>query len=108
MNQNALAFSHAASHSMPHSHSRLKPKTKGKKITAKTRKQRKLEDIAQKNHWVSAIKVVEGQLKEAYRRFNEVTDPDLVDSSIFEINALQAQHNYLTRKLRAISHGSSS
>ncbi|MDL2288845.1 YaaL family protein [Oscillospiraceae bacterium OttesenSCG-928-F05] len=32
--------------------------------------------------------------------FNMASDPDLVESSVFEINALQARYNYLLRRIR--------
>ncbi len=37
------------------------------------------------------------QLKEAYDRFNYVCEPELVEASIFEINALKAKYDYLLR-----------
>ena len=37
------------------------------------------------------------QLKEAYERFNSACEPELVEASIFEINALKAKYDYLLR-----------
>ena len=37
------------------------------------------------------------QLKEAYERFNYACEPELVEASIFEINALKAKYDYLLR-----------
>ncbi len=37
------------------------------------------------------------QLKEAYDRFNYACEPELVEASIFEINALKAKYDYLLR-----------
>jgi hypothetical protein len=39
-------------------------------------------------------------LANAYDRFNFVSDPELVDASIYEINSLKAKYNYLFRKLK--------
>ncbi len=39
-------------------------------------------------------------LAQAYDRFNSATEPELVDSSIFEINAAQARYNYLIRAIK--------
>ena len=43
-------------------------------------------------------------LRCAYDRFNHVTDPELVEASIYEINSLQARYNYLLRRAKAL-HG---
>jgi hypothetical protein len=40
------------------------------------------------------------QLKYARIYFDNVADPELVDESVFEINALQARHSYLIRRLK--------
>ena len=37
------------------------------------------------------------ELKEAYERFNYACEPELVEASIFEINALKAKYDYLLR-----------
>lgn len=37
------------------------------------------------------------QLKEAYDRFNYACEPELIEASIFEINALKAKYDYLLR-----------
>ena len=37
------------------------------------------------------------QLKEAYERFNYACEPELVEASIYEINALKAKYDYLLR-----------
>ena len=39
-------------------------------------------------------------LRCAYDRFNHVTDPELVEASIYEINSLQARYNYLLRRAK--------
>ena len=40
------------------------------------------------------------QLKEAYERFNYACEPELVEASIFEINALKARSDYLLRCIK--------
>jgi len=42
-------------------------------------------------------------LKDAYLRFDYVCDNDLVESCIFEINALKARSNYLLRQIKQLS-----
>ncbi len=54
--------------------------------------QRELRDTAQ-------------ALRRAYERFNYVCDPELVESCVFEINALQAKYNYLIRLARGQAEG---
>jgi hypothetical protein len=39
-------------------------------------------------------------LANAYEKFNFVSDPEMVDSCIYEINSLKAKYNYLFRKLK--------
>ena len=39
-------------------------------------------------------------LAQAYAHFNGATEPELVDSSIFEINAAQSRYDYLLRTIK--------
>ena len=39
----------------------------------------------------------------AYRRFDQAVDPDLVESCIYQINAVKARYNYLIRAIKAHS-----
>lgn len=41
-------------------------------------------------------------IAQAYGGFNDTSDPDLIDSYVFEINALQARHSYLLRQLKQL------
>lgn len=78
-----------------------KPRGHGrKKLSRKTRKIQAEERSQTRNALIDAIKATELMLKQAYSCFNQSTDPDLVESYVYEINALQSRHNYLTRKLR--------
>ena len=40
------------------------------------------------------------ELALAYRQFNMVVDPELVEACIYQINALKARYNYLIRALK--------
>ena len=42
-------------------------------------------------------------LKDAYARFDYVCDSELIESCIFEINALKARSNYILRCIKARS-----
>lgn len=41
-------------------------------------------------------------IDQAYIGFNTTKDPDLIESYVFEINALQARYSYLLRQIRAL------
>lgn len=77
------------------------PKTeKIGKRTPKFRKQQKIDATKQQQALIDSIKATQDQLKQAYASFNQATDPDLIDSYVYEINALQSRHNYLSKLLR--------
>lgn len=42
------------------------------------------------------------QLNQAYALFNSAGDPDLIESYVFEINALQARYSYLLRRVKEL------
>ena len=42
------------------------------------------------------------QIAQAYTGFNNTHDPDLIESYVFEINALQARYTYLLRRVKEI------
>ena len=41
----------------------------------------------------------------AYSGFNTAHDPDLIESYVFEINALQARYSYLLRRVKELDEG---
>ena len=41
-------------------------------------------------------------MQQAYLQFDTVEDPDLVESAVFEIKALQARYTYLLRRVKAL------
>ena len=41
-------------------------------------------------------------MQQAYLQFDAVEDPDLVESTVFEIKALQARYAYLLRRVKAL------
>ena len=41
------------------------------------------------------------ELETAYSNFENVTDPDLIDSSIYEVNAVQQRYKYLLRQIKS-------
>ena len=55
----------------------------------------KLEELRQELHQTNQA------LRNAYDKFNFVTAPELVEASIYEINALKARSDYLLRCIKA-------
>ena len=41
-------------------------------------------------------------INQAYGSFNSTCDSDLIESYVFEINALQARYNYLLRRFKEL------
>lgn len=41
-------------------------------------------------------------INQAYGGFNSTCDSDLIESYVFEINALQARYNYLLRRFKEL------
>lgn len=41
-------------------------------------------------------------INQAYAGFNSTGDPDLIESYVFEINALQARYSYLLRRVKEL------
>ena len=48
----------------------------------------------------SELNDVRVSMLEAYMRFNETTEPELVDACIYEINAVQSRYGYLLRLIK--------
>ncbi|MBQ9083105.1 MAG: DUF2508 family protein [Clostridia bacterium] len=47
------------------------------------------------------LREVQQQLKCAQQRFDQLTDYDLLEACIYEMESLQAQYRYLLRQIRA-------
>ena len=63
-------------------------KVKGEAPVPDTRKQQLMEDLAR----------TKSALDRAYSNFENVVDPDLVDSSIYELQAVQLRYRFLLRQ----------
>ena len=46
------------------------------------------------------LHIAQGDLALAYRQFNQALDPELVESSIYQISAVKARCNYLIRAIK--------
>jgi len=51
---------------------------------------------------VSSLARTRALINQAYGSFNSVDDGDLIESYVYEINALQARYNYLLRRVKAL------
>ena len=49
---------------------------------------------------MQSLRTAQNDLSSAYLAFDDITDPELVESCIFEIRSLQAKINYLLRALK--------
>ena len=49
---------------------------------------------------VDELSVVNRKLTQAYMTFNTITEPALVDSCVYEINAQLAKYDYLIRRVK--------
>ena len=47
------------------------------------------------------LREAQGELSLAYRQFDLATDPELVESCVFQISAAKARCNYLIRAIKA-------
>lgn len=81
------------------------PREKAPKPPSRKRKKQQVKDQTQERvALIDSIKLTQGLLKEAYASFHQATDPDLVESYVYEINALKARHNFLSKQLREPEH----
>lgn len=42
------------------------------------------------------------EINQAYAGFNQQSDPDLVESFVYEINSLQSRYSYLVRRMKEL------
>ena len=59
-------------------------------------------DAAQRRALTSSLSRTRAHIPPAYGSFNQTSDGDLIESYVFEINALQARYNYLLRRLKQL------
>lgn len=70
-----------------------------------TRKQRRMEQQraqAEAGALEQELQETRLRLRRAYEAFDLVSDPDLVEAWIFEINAQQARYSYLLKRRKAL------
>ena len=61
---------------------------------------RRLEraDNVERQELLTSLAHTRALIQQAYRGFNSAEDGDLIESYVFEINALQSRYNYLLRR----------
>ena len=47
----------------------------------------------------------QAELKQAYAQFNIHSDPDLVESCVYTINALRSRYSYFIRQMKLLDEG---
>ena len=57
---------------------------------------------AERQELMTSLAHTRTQINQAYGGFNSVSDSDLIESYVFEINALQARYNYLLRRVKEL------
>ncbi|MEG2120110.1 MAG: YaaL family protein [Pseudoflavonifractor sp.] len=73
--------------------------------TAKTftfRKKRPSPEDEERDALMDGLSKTRTLIAQAYCSFNTTDDPDLVESYVFEINALQARYSYLLRRVKEL------
>lgn len=50
------------------------------------------------------IEKTQKALETAYQTFENVVDPDLIDSCIYEVNAIQHRYKFLLRQAKSLPH----
>lgn len=51
---------------------------------------------------ISSLSHTRALINQAYSGFNMASDSDLIESYVFEINALQARYSYLLRRVKEL------
>ena len=59
-------------------------------------------DNVQRQELLTSLAHPRALIQQAYRGFNSAEDGDLIESYVFEINALQSRYNYLLRRVKEL------
>ncbi len=51
---------------------------------------------------LSDLKLTKTALDDAYKNFEQVVDPDLVDSYIYQVNAVQKRYHFLLKQVQLL------
>ena len=71
--------------------------------TAKKRASRQTDPrLEARRELMDSLNHTKTLINQAYGGFNTASDSDLIESYVFEINALQARYNYLLRQVKEL------
>lgn len=57
---------------------------------------------AEKRELMEVMARTRVEINQAYAGFNQQSDPDLVESFVYEINSLQSRYSYLVRRVKEL------
>ncbi len=60
------------------------------------------EDHSERQELLEGLGRTRKLINQAYSCFNSAEDPELIESYVFEINALQARYSYLLRRVKEL------
>ena len=66
------------------------------------RKRRKRKGEEARQTLAEGLNQTRRLIAQAYQGFNTAQDPDLIESYVFEINALQLRYSYLLRRMKEL------
>ena len=64
------------------------------------RTERSVED--ERSQLMAGMAQTRAELSRAYAQFNSHSDPDLIDSCVFTINALRSRYSYFVRRIKLL------
>lgn len=62
----------------------------------------KKENTSERQELLEGLDRTKVLIDQAYSCFNRADDPDLIESYVFEISALQSRYSYLLRRVREL------
>ena len=66
------------------------------------RRRREDEAMDERQQLMQGMAQTRVQLNQAYAEFNAQSDPDLVDSCVYSINALRSRYSYYVRQVKLL------
>ena len=69
------------------------------------RKGQNSSDTIERRELIESLTRTRTQIQQAYSAFNAAGDHDLIESYVFEINALQSRYSYLLRRVKELEAG---
>ena len=66
------------------------------------RRQTESAQMLERRTMAEGLRQASVQLSQAYQNFNAARDPDLIESAVFEIKAMQARYSYFLRQVKLL------